>query len=147
MTCSECCLWLVEFLLQSERITDPHNFDEDEDEDPGHGNGGINGPAAPPTKPQSDDANANVPSIDTAALGKKEGGEEEGIKEFKRERMKQLFNKHGFNLAVFPGGSVKGADRKMYFLTSSYCQYYLLWPDLTRETAWTQTHKSKHFSF
>ena len=27
---------------------------------------------------------------------------------FKRERMKQLFNRHGYNLAVFPGGNIKG---------------------------------------
>ena len=31
---------------------------------------------------------------------------------FKRERMKQLFNRHGYNLAVFPGGNIKG--RKLY---------------------------------
>ncbi len=33
-------------------------------------------------------------------------GEEEPP--FLTERMRQLFNRHGFNLAVFPGGHVKG---------------------------------------
>ena len=34
---------------------------------------------------------------------------------FKRERMKQLFNRHGYNLAVFPGGNIKGKfDKARY---------------------------------
>ena len=115
-TCSECCLWLVEFLIQSEKISDPHNFDDEDDDD--HDPYKPNPPPPPPpttTGGRGDfgpGGGSNVPGVDTAALGKGDGGgangEEGVVKEFKRERMKQLFNRHGFNLAVFPGGTVKG---------------------------------------
>ena len=31
---------------------------------------------------------------------------------YKRERMRQLFNRHGYNLAVFNGGHVKGRGKQ-----------------------------------
>ena len=112
MSCSECCLWLVEFLLQSERMTDPKHFDDDDDEYTPEGDNKPKRPDPPHPNPNAGGGANGVPSIDTAALAK----DDHEIKEFKRDRMKQLFNKHGFNLAVFPGGSVKGSIRQ----TSKY---------------------------
>ena len=40
---------------------------------------------------------------------------------FKRERMKQLFNRHGYNLAVFPGGNIKG---KSCYKCARWHNYY-----------------------
>ena len=32
---------------------------------------------------------------------------------YKTERMRQLFNRHGYNLAIFRGGLVKGGNLRM----------------------------------
>ncbi len=44
--------------------------------------------------------------VPTAVTGSLSSNHED--EKFKRERMKQLFNRHGFNIAVFPGGNVRG---------------------------------------
>jgi hypothetical protein len=36
------------------------------------------------------------------------GAAGETEEKYRRDRMKQLFNRHGYNLAVFPGGNIKG---------------------------------------
>ena len=118
MACSECCLWLVEFLIESEKVTDPRKYDEDDEEkeagdkDPPYSRPekpvDPRGPKDKPVDPRGANSGNVVPGIDTAALAK-----EEEIKVFKRERMKQLFNKHGYNLAIFPGGSILGNNNSL----------------------------------
>ena len=83
MSCADCWEWFVQFVIRAEMEDDAKmGFDDEEDD----GNG------------QQPDKATN------GALSKnKDNG-----KSFKKERMKQLFNKHGFNLAIFPGGLVKG---------------------------------------
>jgi len=44
---------------------------------------------------------------------------------FLTERMKQLFNAHGYNLAIFPGGIIKGEFLKWKFSLSKDIIYLL----------------------
>ena len=88
MSCGDCWEWFVEFVIRAEMEDDTKmGFDDD-----GH--------------------QGNSDDVTNGALSK--NGQKEG--NFKKDRMKQLFNKHGFNLAIFPGGLVKGKKER-----NAYC--------------------------
>lgn len=95
MSCADCFEWLLEVLIGINNYRPPDGADQETE-----GENEKN-----KTEENSDDNKdkSDVPTVDTSHLST--SGADYS---FKKHRMKQLFNKHGFNLAIFPGGHVRG---------------------------------------
>lgn len=90
MSCLDCWEWFVEFVIRCEREGSPYLKPKE--------------PVDPSDKSQGNGSGSKRPSqVETESLSTTDT-------DFKKERFRQLFNKHGFNLAIFPGGNVRGAQ-------------------------------------
>ena len=93
MTCSDCCEWFIDLIFNSNRENELIDSIADGADD--------GGDPEEKTKRQPG-SNPDVPTDGQIECLKMD------TRPFKRSRMKQLFNRHGYNLAIFPGGIVKG---------------------------------------
>ena len=85
MSCLDCWEWFVEFVIRCEQGDGPYILEK------------------PPKEKPKNSGEAPTESLNDNDI------------EFRRDRMRQLFNKHGFNLAIYPGGQVRGEKIKVMF--------------------------------
>ena len=91
--CSDCWEWFVQFLM-SQESGGREDWYQPEKEDKDVGGDEV-------VHKESDHLPLPVEVPDVEQLTRPE-------EPFRPERMRQLFNRHGFNLGVFPGGHVRG---------------------------------------